>query len=464
MVKLMPIFLLLMMANALQACDTISRLGFQFDDDLPVLCDPTGFPSQRHQQRPLGSTAADQGFYEYLPPGYDQGNQDYPLLLFIHGLGENGDGDSQLGDLLSTGIPRLIADDDWSEDLPFVVLSPQNSLGGCTRASSIFDFIQFAKTTYRINPQRVYLTGLSCGAIGSWNYLAAHTNNQIAAVVPIAGNGNSAFNNAGCELNRVPIWAFHGDADSTVGVGGTTGPINNLLNCTDPAPIDTSMIIYPGVGHNSWQRTYDLSAGHDIYHWFLGHKNLAIADPEPLASGRSVEVDFGVQAGATTAPWNNIHNIAGSATQLLDDQATVTTVHVVITDDFNGTNQNGIGTNGVGVPETVTADNFWVGSFDGHAAALLETATVEISGLDPLATYQLELYASRSGDDGGNGRLTRYTIGAVFQDLEVSDNTTGSVLFAGLTGSEVIELSINVSESGSGRFAYLSGMTLTRTD
>lgn len=456
--------LLLLAAGTAHACDTLSRFGFEFNDDLPVLCNFTGLTSDRHVSRTLGTTASNQGYYEYLPPGYDQDAQAYPLLVFIHGLGENGDGDSQIDDLLSTGIPRLIADDEWQEDLPFVVLSPQNSLGGCTRASSIFDFIQFAKTEYRINPKRVYLTGLSCGAIGSWNYLAAHTNNQIAAVVPIAGNGNSAYNSAGCELNRVPIWAFHGDADGTVGVGGTTGPINNLLSCTDPAPIDTRMVIYPGVGHNSWQRTYDLSAGHDIYDWFLGYKNPTITDPEPLATGRDVEVDFGIQAGATAVPWNNLHNTAGSTIQLTDDQATVTTVSVVISDAFNGTNQNGIAANGVGVPESVTAHNFWVGSFDGHAAALLESATVEIAGLDALATYRLELYASRSGNDGGNGRLTRYTIDGQFEDLEVSDNTTGSVVFDGLTGSDTIELSIDVSPSGTGRFAYLSGLTLSRTD
>jgi hypothetical protein len=29
------------------------------------------------------------------------------------------------------------------------------------------------------------------------------------------------------------------------------------------------MTVYPGVDHDSWTRTYDLSAGHDIYAWML---------------------------------------------------------------------------------------------------------------------------------------------------------------------------------------------------
>ncbi|MCF6226213.1 MAG: hypothetical protein L3J22_07945 [Xanthomonadales bacterium] len=241
--------------------------------DLPVIAVGNNEPSSRHTPMPLGSTAATQGYYEYLPPGYETQGQEYPLLLFIHGLGENGDGDSQLNRVLANGPPRLINNESWQEDLPFVVLSPQRSGGGCTSSNEIRDFIDYALLNYDINPTRVYLTGLSCGAIGSWNYLGNNTNTQIAAMVPIAGNGNGAFNNAGCELATVPIWAFHGDNDGVVGVGGTTGPINNIAACQQPRPVDASMVIYPGVGHNSWRRTYDLSAGHDIYQWFLNFRN-----------------------------------------------------------------------------------------------------------------------------------------------------------------------------------------------
>ena len=462
--RVLALSLLFIAPQVLAECDLISRFSFSDRDDLPVLCDPTGFPADRHVPFPLGTTDAAQGYYEYLPQGYVDDNQDYPLLVFIHGLGENGNGTTDLDDLLVTGIPRLIDDDDWNEDLPFVVLSPQNSSGGCTSSNQIANFIDYAKQNYRININRVYLTGLSCGAIGSWNYLGAYIDSQIAAVVPIAGNGNSAFNNAGCELNRVPIWAFHGDADGTVDVNGTINPINNLLACTDPAPIDTSMVIYPGVGHTSWQQTYDLSEGHDIYEWFLSHRNANIVEPIVLESGSHVAVDVGSAAATTAPPWNNLISIAGGTGNLLDEQSRPTTVQVSITDGFTGTNQNGIPTNTLNIPETVTEDNFWVGSFDGHAAALLESATVSISGLNPAATYDLELFASRSGNDGGNNRLTRYTVGGDVQDLEVSDNTDTSIIFADLTGADTIELTIQVSPNGTTRFAYLGGMRLVRTD
>ncbi|MCX7554851.1 hypothetical protein OS175_13305 [Marinicella sp. S1101] len=462
--KKLLLILTLMCPYSLLAGDVIARFGFEITDDLPILDDPTGFPSDRHTPRPIGSTASAQGYYEYLPPGYDEGDQDYPLIVFIHGLGENGDGDAQLDDLLDNGIPKLIDDNQWDETRPFVVLSPQNSQGSCTRSAAIFDFINYAKEQYRINPNRVYLTGLSCGAIGSWNYLGNHTNTQIAAVVPIAGNGNSAFTNGGCEMNRVPIWAFHGDNDSVVNVGGTTNPINNLLACSDPAPIDTSMVIYPGVGHDSWTRTYNLSAGHDIYSWFLTKKNMQVVVPEPLMVGNDIKVDFGIASGASPDPWNNVSNLSGAVINALDNQLSSTTVSFTITDSFDGTNQNGIGANSLGLPEMVTADNFWAGSFDGHDAALLESAAVTISGLDQMATYDLELYASRTGDDGGRFRLTRYTIGATSLDMEVSDNTAGSVIFDDISGSDSIILEITVSPDGTGRFAYLGGLKLSRIE
>ncbi|WP_154223377.1 hypothetical protein [Marinicella rhabdoformis] len=466
--KISHILLMVLLSSQTQACDLISRLGFEAGDDLPWLTDPTGTPSARHTAHTIGSTDANQGYYEYLPQGYECGGQDYPLIVFIHGLGENGDGDSQLDDVLDNGIPKLIDNNSWDEERPFVVLSPQNSNGGCTSSTDIQNFINYAKTAYRINPRRVYLTGLSCGGIGSWNYLGNHTNTQIAAVVPIAGNGNGAFNNGGCEMNRVPIWAFHGDNDGTVDVSGTTGPINNLLACTDPAPIDTSMVIYPGVGHDSWTRTYDLnnvnSEGYNIYQWFLSKVNNNVVIPNEFEVGRSLAVDFGGTDSISALPWNNITNVNGASNNLLDDLSINTTINISITDGFNGSNQGGIAANGIGYPGTVSVDNMWLGSFDGHAAGLLESATVVISGLDETATYDLELFASRTGNDGGLGRLTRYTIGGDHQDLEASDNTINTVSFNGLSGNNQIELHITVSPDGTGRFAYLNAFILSRVD
>lgn len=238
-----------------------------------------GPSSERMTKVAIGTQNAEVGYWEYLPVGYGNGRK-WPLLIFFHGVGENGDGTGEsLDKLLNNGPPRHISRDEWpieSSDAgdAFVVLSPQKNGGGCPSPSDTKAFIEWAATNYEIDIARIYLTGLSCGGIGVWNYIGQYLDDDlVAAIVPIAGNGSGAWSKNGCDLGMLPIWAFHGDADGTVNVGGTNTPMNGLAGCTDPSPIDAEKTIYPGVGHNSWSRTYDLSAGHDIYTWLMSHTN-----------------------------------------------------------------------------------------------------------------------------------------------------------------------------------------------
>ena len=231
---------------------------------------PDGPSSERLARVEKASNSAPpNGYWEYLPPGYGDG-EPRPLLVFWHGLGENGDGNGQLDRVLRVGPPRLVNADEWASDRPFVVLSPQHSNGGCPGADEIDAFFDYAVQNYDIDTDRIYLTGLSCGAIGSWNYLGKYTDERVAAAVLIAGDGRGAFNRAGCDLGLVAIWGFHGDSDGTVSPQGTIQPVDELLNCASPPRREIKKTIYEGVGHNSWRRTYDLSDEHDIYGWLLG--------------------------------------------------------------------------------------------------------------------------------------------------------------------------------------------------
>ena len=229
-----------------------------------------GPSSARQTARPIGTTAAANGFYEYLPPGYGDG-QLRPLMTFWHGFDQNGTGDAAyLPRLLTRGPPMLIATNQWPADRPFVVLSPQHAGDTCPPSDEIKNFITFALTHYQVDPKRVYFTGLSCGASGGWDYLSNNLGSQVVAAVLIAGVGNAAWTKAGCSLGEVAIWGFHGDADSVNPVSGTRDPLTALMACPMPPRRDARLTIYPGVGHDSWTQTYDLSAGHDIYTWMLG--------------------------------------------------------------------------------------------------------------------------------------------------------------------------------------------------
>ena len=109
------------------------------------------------------------------------------------------------------------------------------------------------------------------GSIDPGNYLGVHADEAIAAAVPIAGYGIGAFDQRGCDLGTLPIWAFHGADDPNVVLRGRVYPVESLQACTDPKAVDARLTIYPGSGHDVWSRTYDMTSGYDIYSWMLSH-------------------------------------------------------------------------------------------------------------------------------------------------------------------------------------------------
>lgn len=242
----------------------------------PATTAPFGSTSrQRMTTRPLGSVGgAGLGFIEYLPPGYGDGAPS-PLLVALHGSGQSGPGDrASLARLYELGLPKLITDNQWADSRPFVVLAPQHDAlfpAVCITPTEIANFLAFAVEDYDVDLERIYLTGLSCGAIGSWNYLGAHTNEVVAAAVLISGGGYGAIDEAGCGLGRVPIWALHGGMDDVVPARYSINSIARLQECSDPTAVDPRLTLYPEAGHDAWSRTYDLSAGNDVYSWLLGY-------------------------------------------------------------------------------------------------------------------------------------------------------------------------------------------------
>ena len=241
------------------------------DVEVPAGCTQS---SCRQLERRLASTTCiTQGYLEYTPPGYGDGAL-RPLLLFYHGIGENGDGVAELANVANAGPPALIKGNKWPLDREFIVLSPQHFARPATSCHSVGEIkamVAYATANYDVDRTRIYLTGLSCGGIGIWNYLGSALDTQgVVAMVPIAGDGRSAWNQQGCKLGRVAIWAFHNDHDPTVNSLGTTVPVTNLTTMCQPVP-DVQMTIYTSTQHDSWSKTYDLSAGHDIYTWLLQH-------------------------------------------------------------------------------------------------------------------------------------------------------------------------------------------------
>ena len=222
-------------------------------------------PGVSYSSTAVGATV---GYYTYLPEEhYLDPSARLPLLVFLHGSGEKGNGTTELTRVSVHGPPKLVKN---GRDFPFVIISPQlpSSQGGWP-TGLVDELITRAIADYRIDTTRIYVTGLSLGGFGTWAYARAKPG-RVAAVVPIAGGGSTGT--AVCAMRDVPVWAFHGDADGTVNVSSSTNSVNALNACSPPPAVAPKLTIYPGVGHDSWSRTYDGSAGHDIYAWLLTYR------------------------------------------------------------------------------------------------------------------------------------------------------------------------------------------------
>src|SRR5206468_3124323 len=111
---------------------------------------------------------------------------------------------------------------------------------------------------YKVDPKRVYLTGLSMGGYGTWSLATAYPD-RWAAIVPVCGAGNPE---KAYRLKHVPCWCFHGDDDKAVPVRRSRDMILALKLAGGQPRYDE----YAGVGHNSWDQAYGTP---ELYDWLL---------------------------------------------------------------------------------------------------------------------------------------------------------------------------------------------------
>jgi predicted peptidase len=192
----------------------------------------------------------------YTPPQYQAINA-HPLILFLHGAGERG---SDLDLLKLQPLPQKLE----TQDLPFVVVSPQCPLGSAwlMHMDDLEDLLDEVIPAYKIDPDHVYLTGISMGGFGTWQ-LAVRDPNRFAAIAPICGGWPwLEMDDRLCALKDMPIWAFHGELDPVVPVDYTLRAVDAVRDCGG----EPLMTIYPDLEHDSWTRTY---ANPDLYAWFL---------------------------------------------------------------------------------------------------------------------------------------------------------------------------------------------------
>lgn len=209
-----------------------------------------------------------QEYLVYLPDAYEKDSTaKFPLIIFLHGAGERGD------DVQQVRVHGPIGYAEKQKDFPFIIAAPQCPTDGWWEPTPVMALLDEMKENYRVDADRVYLTGLSMGGFGTWSSALEYPD-LFAAIAPICGKGNP--NEAG-RIKDVPTWAFHGAKDEVVPLSGSTDMINAMKNRGG----NPKLTVYPEAGHDSWTESYN---NPELYKWFLQHRLSDRVKPAPAGN------------------------------------------------------------------------------------------------------------------------------------------------------------------------------------
>ncbi len=200
----------------------------------------------------------------YVPRGYARDGEDkWPLVVFLNGKGECGrDGQKQLAVGLAPAVNFNA--DRW----PCVIIfaqKPEAEKAWEEYDGAVMAMIAAAEKEWRIDVDREYLTGLSQGGHGTWAIAALHPE-KFAAIAPVCGYGDPA--QVAPRIAGMPVWAFHGAADSVVPAEQSEKMVA-AVRAAGGAAERVKLTIYPGVNHNSWDRAYGDAA---LPAWLLAQR------------------------------------------------------------------------------------------------------------------------------------------------------------------------------------------------
>jgi len=216
-----------------------------------------------------------------FPENYDR-TKKYPLILFLHGAGERGnDNEKQL-----THGAKLFLTEETRKNFPAIVIFPQCAAESYwssvvidrTTSPYSFDFdysrpetdplknaialVKKISAEEGVDKNRVYITGLSMGGMGTFEAVYRYPK-LFAAATPICGGGDS--NHYDKRVRKVPFSIYHGDADVVVGVKESRHMVEKLTSLK----VNVRYKEYPGVNHNSWDNAF---AEPDYLGWMFSKK------------------------------------------------------------------------------------------------------------------------------------------------------------------------------------------------
>ncbi|MGB8358284.1 MAG: alpha/beta hydrolase-fold protein [Bacteroidales bacterium] len=221
----------------------------------------------------------DQPYAVYIPKNFDE-TKSYPLVIFLHGAWSThrlglrrvfGKGNVQGTDFIVPGHVPLENDLEairyWPElpDVDYIVAAPlaRGTAGyqGIPE-QDVYEMLDDLKGRFRIDEDRIYLTGLSMGG-GGTTWLGLTRPDIWAAIAPVCPAPPDECAELSGNASNLPVHLFIGDKDFLY---KTAQEWKARYEATSPR---FDYVEYPGIGHNSWEYAYKDGF---IFEWFSQFK------------------------------------------------------------------------------------------------------------------------------------------------------------------------------------------------
>ena len=203
-----------------------------------------------------------QGYLLYRPEGYEADpNKTWPLIFFLHGFGDRGDNVF----LLAKASPFMYIRE--KGPLPFIIIAPLlNTSSDYSSFPEVYmdGVLAEARADYRIDPKRIYVTGLSMGGEATYRF-ALHQPNTFAASAPLSAYLDYADAATMKSIKALPVWAIHGAEDTVIPLARAQQPVDALKETGG----NIRFTVLEGHDHDVWTDTYSDPA---FYDWLLQHQ------------------------------------------------------------------------------------------------------------------------------------------------------------------------------------------------
>jgi predicted esterase len=225
-------------------------------------------------------TSGGVGYLEYLPADHATSGKKYPLLIYLHGAGDKGNGTTDIWRVARMGPALQIQNGHRmnfmvnGQEETFIVVSPQltSSLADFSSLLTPFANAIFTKHANIIDRSRVYITGISVGGAVTWLGTVANPS-WYAAIAPVCGAlWPSGAQPCQIATGNVPVLAHHGTADGIIPIIHSREWIRLINGCAS-APNPAALVReYAGLPHDISIPAYATDNSYNpvnLYQWLL---------------------------------------------------------------------------------------------------------------------------------------------------------------------------------------------------